>query len=142
MPQTGPEADVKAPCRSVAAGFAALGLVACGTATAADPQHHRVRAVRAARPCYWVNPSRQVYVQFVPGPHVPRNAFCGQAQPYLAWPGDGGKIWPEALSLPSRKYVVMCSVTGPYGHWAVLSGEQKSAQARAACSLVESSRMP
>ena len=133
---------MKALCAATATGLAALGLVACGTATAADPQHHRAHAIRAAQPCYWRNPDGQVYVQFVPGPQVPRNAICGQAQPYLAWPGDGGKIWPAARSLPARKYGVVCSVTGPYGNWTVLSEEQKNAQAQAACSFVESSRLP
>ncbi len=127
---------------AVAAGFAAFGLAACGTPTAVDPQHHRARAIRAAQPCYWGSPDGHVYVQFVPGPHVPRNAICGQAQPYLAWPGDGGKIWRSARSLPMRNYVTMCSVTGPYGNWTVLSEAQRNAQARAACSFVESSRLP
>lgn len=134
---------MKALCAALAAGFAALGLVACGTATAADPHHHRARAIRATRPCYWGSPDRQVYVQLVPGPQVPRNAICGQAQPYLAWPGDGGKVWPEVRSLPTRKFVTMCSVTSPYGNWTVLSeAQEKSAQAQAACSLVETSRLP
>ena len=127
---------------ALAAGFAALGLAACGTATAADPHHHHARAIRAAHPCYWRSPDGQVYVQFVPGPHVPRSAICGQAQPYLAWPGDGGKIWPAARSLPSRKFGVACSVTGPYGNWTVLSETRKNAQVHAACTLAESSRLP
>ena len=133
---------MKALCAAMVTGLAAVGLVACGTATAADPQNHRAHAVRAAKPCYWRSPDGQVYVQFVPGPHVPRNAICGQAQPYLAWPGDGGKIWSAALSLPTRKLVAVCSVTGPYGNWAVLSEKQKNAQTQAACSFVASSRLP
>jgi hypothetical protein len=36
----------------------------------------------------------------------------------------------------------MCSVTGPYGNWTVLSEVQKNALAQAACSFVESSRLP
>jgi hypothetical protein len=127
---------------ALAAGLAALGLVGCGAATAADPQHHRARAVRAAQPCYWGSPDGQVYVQFVAGPQVPRSAICGQAQPYLAWPGDGGKTWPAASSLPVRKYVTECSVNGPYGNWTVLSESQHDAQAQAACSFVQSSRLP
>lgn len=133
---------MNAPREVLAAGLAALGLVACGTATAADPRQHSARAIRAAQPCYWVSPDGQVYVQFVPRPHVPRNAICKQAQPYLAWPGDGGKIWPAARSLPVRQYVTMCSVTSPYGNWTVLSDAQKNPQAHAACSLVASSRLP
>jgi hypothetical protein len=133
---------MRALCAALAAGLASLGVVACGTATAADPKHHHLRSIRAAQPCYWHNPDGQVYVQFVPGPHVPRNAFCGQAQPYLAWPGDGGKIWPDASSLPNRKFVAVCSVTGPYGNWAVLSEAKQDPQAQAACSFVQTSRMP
>jgi hypothetical protein len=133
---------MRAVCAALAAGLAALSVVACGTATAADPQQHHPRSVRAAQPCYWHNPDGHVYVQFVPGPHVPRNAFCGQAQPYLAWPGDGGKIWPGASSLPKRKYVAACSVTGPYGNWTVLSEAQQDPQAQTACSFVQTSRMP
>lgn len=142
MTQTGPDVHMKALCAVLAASFAALGLVACGAATAADPPHHHARAIRAAQPCYWGSPDGQVYVQFVPGPHVPRSAICGQAQPYLAWPGDGGKIWPAARSLPSRQYVAVCSVTGPYGNWTVLSEGQMTTQAQAACSLVATSRLP
>jgi hypothetical protein len=129
-------------CATLAAGLAALGVVACGAATAADPPHHRARTIQAAQPCYWRNPDDQVYVQFVAGPHVPRNAICEQSQPYLAWPGDGGKIWPAARALPKRKYVTMCSVTGPYGNWTVLSEVQKDPRAQAACSFVKSSRLP
>ncbi|MGN6791499.1 MAG: hypothetical protein ACTHJW_03815 [Streptosporangiaceae bacterium] len=83
-----------------------------------------------------------MYVQAVPGPSVPRNAFCGQAQPYLAWPGDGGKIWPAARSLPQHKYVVMCSVTDALGAWTVLSEVQNDSQARAACTFVQTTRFP
>lgn len=133
---------MRALCAALAAGMAALGVVACGTATAADPQHHRARTMRAAQPCYWASPDGQVYVQFVPGPHVPRNAICGQAQPYLSWPGDGGKIWPEARFAPTQKFVAACSVASPYGNWAVLSEAQQNALAQAACSFVQSSRLP
>ena len=133
---------MKVPCATFATGLAAVGLVACGTATAADPQQHHSRAVRAAQPCYWASPDGLVYVQFVAGPHVPRGAICGQSQPYLAWPGDGGKVWPAASSLPAREYVVVCSVTGPYGNWTVVSEDQQNAQAHAACSFVRSSRLP
>jgi len=133
---------LKVPCATLATGLAAVGLVACGTATAADPQHHRARAVQAAKPCYWRSPDSQVYVQFIPGPHVPRDAICGQAQPYLAWPGDGGKIWPEASAPPARKYVAVCSVNSPYGNWTVVSEAQQNPQAHAACSFVQSSRLP
>jgi hypothetical protein len=133
---------MKVPSAILATSLAAVGLVACGTATAADPQHHRAHSVRAAKPCYWGSPDGQVYVQFVAAPHVPRGAICGQSQPYLAWPGDGGKIWPAASSLPARNYVTVCSVNSPYGNWTVVSEAQQNTQAHAACSFVKSSRLP
>jgi hypothetical protein len=133
---------MKGLCAALSTGLAAVGLAACGTETAVDPPHRHARAVRAAEPCYWGSPDGHVYVQFVPGPHVPRGAICGQAQPYLSWPGDGGKIWPEASALPAKKYVTVCTVTSPYGNWTVVSEAQQDAQAHAACSFVRSSRLP